>query len=67
MNELVEGDVLPRAIELARALAEGKTKVKLVEKGPLSDVPEKLPDVELGHLSRAIDNIVVRAILEVEK
>jgi enoyl-CoA hydratase / 3-hydroxyacyl-CoA dehydrogenase len=64
VNELVEGDVLPRAVELARELAEGKTKVKLVEKGPLSDVPEKLPDVEIGHLSRAIDNIVVRAILE---
>lgn len=64
VNELAEGDVLARAIELARELAEGKTKVKLVEKGPLSNVPDKLPDVDIGHLSRAIDKLVVQAILE---
>ncbi len=51
VNELVEGDVVPPAIELARELANGKTKVKLVEKGPLTDVPDRLPDVDIGHLS----------------
>ncbi len=64
VNELVEGDVLPRAIELARELAEGKTSVKLIEKGPLSDAPDSLPNVEIGHLSKAIDQIVVKSILE---
>ena len=64
VNELVEGDVLPRAIELARELAEGKTSVKLIEKGPMSDAPDSLPDVEIGHLSKAIDQLVVKSILE---
>ncbi len=64
LNETVDGDVLERAIELARELASGKTTVKLIEKGPLANVPEKLPDVDIGHLSRAIDKIVVAAILE---
>jgi enoyl-CoA hydratase/carnithine racemase len=64
VNELVEGDVLERAIELARELATGKTTVKPVEKGPLSNVPETLPDVDIGHLSRAIDKLAVQAILE---
>lgn len=64
IDEVAEGDVLPRAIELARELAEGKTAVKLVEKRPLSNVPDKLPDIDIGHHSRAIDKLVVEAILE---
>jgi len=64
VNELLEGDVLPRAIELARQLAEGKTAVKLVEMGPLSKVPDSLPDLDIGHHSRPIDKLAVQAILE---
>jgi len=64
INEEVEGDVLERAIELARELASGKTTVKRMESGPLSNVPDKLPDLDIGHLSRAIDKLAVRAILE---
>ena len=62
VNELTQGDVLDRAMELAKELASGKTTVKLVEKGPLSSVPAALPDVNIGHLSKALDKIVVRAI-----
>ncbi|MGB6065836.1 MAG: enoyl-CoA hydratase-related protein [Desulfomonilaceae bacterium] len=64
INEEVEGDVSERAIDMARELAAGKTKVKQIERGPLSNVPEKLPDVDIGHLSRAIDKLAVKAILE---
>jgi enoyl-CoA hydratase/3-hydroxyacyl-CoA dehydrogenase len=64
VNELAEGDVLDRAIELARELASGKKTVKLIEKGSLAEVPDSLPDVDIGHLSKAIDKIVVSAILE---
>jgi enoyl-CoA hydratase/carnithine racemase len=64
VNELVEGDVLERAIALARELATGKTTVKLIDRGPLSDVPETLPDVDIGHLSRAVDKFAVQAMLE---
>jgi len=63
INEEVEGDVLQRAIELAREIAQGKTKVKLMETGPV-ETPDSLPAVEMGHLSRAIDKLAVQAILE---
>lgn len=64
INEELEGDVVQRAIELARELASGKTAVKLVEKGPLSNVPDSLPLLDIGHHSKAIDNLVVKAILD---
>jgi enoyl-CoA hydratase/carnithine racemase len=64
VNELVEDDVLPRAIQLAREIAEGKTKVKLMEMGPLADAPESLPDIDIGHHSKAIDRLTVAAMLE---
>jgi enoyl-CoA hydratase/3-hydroxyacyl-CoA dehydrogenase len=64
VNELVEGDVLERAIDLAREIAEGKTKVKPMETGPLADAPASLPDIDIGHHSKAIDKIAVTAMLE---
>ncbi|MEJ2717668.1 MAG: enoyl-CoA hydratase-related protein [Deltaproteobacteria bacterium] len=64
VNELVEGDVRERAVQLAREIAEGTTQVKPMETGPLSDVPDSLPDLDIGHHSKAIDKIAVAAILE---
>ena len=64
LNEEVEGDVLERAIELALEMASGKTKVKLIEKGPVPNAPESLPSVDIGHHSKAIDALAVKAILE---
>ncbi|MCX5861362.1 MAG: 3-hydroxyacyl-CoA dehydrogenase/enoyl-CoA hydratase family protein [Desulfomonile sp.] len=64
INEEVEGDVLPNAIALARKLAYGEVTVKLIEKGPLADVPASLPEVDIEHHSRAIDELLSRAILE---
>jgi enoyl-CoA hydratase/3-hydroxyacyl-CoA dehydrogenase len=64
IDEEVEGDVLERAIELAHELLSGKTKAKKIETGPLSNVPASLPDIDIGHHSKAIDKIVVEAILE---
>jgi enoyl-CoA hydratase/3-hydroxyacyl-CoA dehydrogenase len=64
INEEVEGDVLERAIEFARELAEGKTKVKLMIMDPLPDAPASVPDTDIGHHSKVIDNLAVQAILE---
>ncbi|MGO9567193.1 MAG: enoyl-CoA hydratase-related protein [Desulfomonilaceae bacterium] len=64
INEEVEGDILERAMDLAREIASGKTKVKIIEIGPVASVPDTLPTVDIGHLSRAIDNLLVQAILE---
>ncbi len=64
VNELVNNDVLPRAIELAREIAEGRTKVKEMELGPIAGAPDRLPDIDIGHHSKSIDRLAVAAILE---
>lgn len=64
INEEVEDDVLYRAIQLAREIATGTTKVKPMEMGPLANVPDSLPSIDIGHHSKVIDALCVQAILE---
>ena len=63
VREEVSGDLIDAAIELARAAADGSVSLPPMSKEPL-ETPDGLPPVELGHLSRAIDAILCRAILE---
>jgi enoyl-CoA hydratase/carnithine racemase len=59
ISEEVDADQLvDRAVAIAR---EGK--VKRIDRGPLA-VPPAPPDVDLGHLSRAVDKVMQKAILE---
>ena len=55
--------LIPAAIELARAAADGLEVSPRLDPAPL-ETPDALPPLELGHLSRAIDAILTRAILE---
>lgn len=64
VDELVDGDVLERALELARDIAQGKAKPKPIETGPVPNAPESLADLDIGFHSKAIDKIAVRSILE---
>jgi enoyl-CoA hydratase/carnithine racemase len=61
--EEVDGDVRDRAVALVREIASGKVKPRPIEAGPM-EVPASLPDVDIGPLSKAIDAILQRAILE---
>jgi enoyl-CoA hydratase/3-hydroxyacyl-CoA dehydrogenase len=63
IREEIEGDLLKAAIELARAAARGEIVLTRIPRGPI-EVPSALPDVELGHLSLAVDEVMRRAILE---
>jgi enoyl-CoA hydratase/carnithine racemase len=63
ISEEVAGDVRDRAVELVREIAAGKVRPRSMPRGPL-DVPASLPDVDIGPLSRKIDEILRRAILE---
>lgn len=59
VSEEVDPDqLLDRAIAIAK-----ERKVKRIDRGPLA-VPPKPPDVDLGHLSRAVDKVMQKAILE---
>jgi enoyl-CoA hydratase/3-hydroxyacyl-CoA dehydrogenase len=59
--KLVDGNIVAEGVRLARDLASGKEKVPAMARGP---VPSKLPEVNLGTLSKKIDEIVCRAIVE---
>jgi enoyl-CoA hydratase/3-hydroxyacyl-CoA dehydrogenase len=56
ISEELEGDVVPRAVELARTLKPAAP--------PDPKIPLVLPEVDLKGLSRKIDEILRRAILE---
>lgn len=63
IREEVEGDLVGRAVALCRDMADGKAERTRMDEGPMRDVPESLPSVEIGHLSRKVDEILQKAIL----
>ena len=63
IRDEVEDDLIGAAARLARDIAAGHTELSPIPKEPI-EVPETLPDVELGHLSRAVDAVLRKAILE---
>ena len=63
IHEEVEGDLIEAAIEWVKKIDSGKVHVSPIEKKPIP-IPSKLPDVNIGHLSRKIDSLLQRAVLE---
>ncbi|MBI4565641.1 MAG: enoyl-CoA hydratase/isomerase family protein [Planctomycetes bacterium] len=63
IREEVADDLIGRAIDLARQIASGQTKVEPIRRDPV-EIPAELPEVDLGHLSRKVDEILRSAILE---
>jgi enoyl-CoA hydratase/3-hydroxyacyl-CoA dehydrogenase len=60
ISEEVAGDLVDRAVALAGEMADnGFTRIN---REPIKDV--KLADVDLGHLSKAVDAIMCKAIVE---
>jgi len=63
IQEEVEGDLIEAAINWVNNILSGKAKVPSIPKGPIP-IPSKLPEVDIGHLSRKIDSLLQKAILE---
>jgi enoyl-CoA hydratase/3-hydroxyacyl-CoA dehydrogenase len=63
IQEEVEGDLVEAAITWVKNILSGKVRVPAIKKDPIP-IPSKLPDVEIGHLSRKIDSLLQKAILE---
>ena len=61
--EEVEGDLLDAAIDLAGKASRGEVKLPAIRKDPI-EIPETLPEVDLGHLSVKIDELISKAILD---
>jgi hypothetical protein len=45
-------------------MATGKAPRSRMDEGPVKNVPASLPAVEIGHLSKKVDAILCKAILE---
>ena len=61
--EEVEGDLVVAAITLIKRVLTGEVRVSSITKGPIP-IPPRLPDVDIGPLSRKIDSLLQKAILE---
>ncbi len=66
IQEQVEGDpraLRQRAREWIHSVESGEVPLPQIEAGPI-ETPESLPAVDLGHLSQAVDQILITAIVE---
>ena len=63
IQEEVEGDLIGAAIDWVKKIRSGAAQVPRIKKDPMA-IPSKLPEVDIGHLSRKIDSLVQRAVLE---
>ena len=63
IQEEVEGGLVDAAITWVKNILSGKVRGAPIRKDPIP-IPSKLPEVEIGHLSRKIDSLLQKAILE---
>jgi enoyl-CoA hydratase/carnithine racemase len=63
IQEEVEGDLIEAAVDRVDKILSGKVHIPPIKKDPIP-IPSKLPEVDIGHLSRKIDSLLQRAILE---
>jgi enoyl-CoA hydratase len=63
IQEEVEGDLIEAGVNWVKNILSGKVKVPSIPKGPIP-IPSKLPEVDIEHLSRKIDSLLQKAILE---
>jgi enoyl-CoA hydratase/carnithine racemase len=63
IQEEIEGDLIEAAVDWVRRISSGKAMIPFIPKGPIP-IPSKLPEVDIGHLSRRIDSLIQKAILE---
>jgi len=63
IQEEVEGDLIEPSMDWVKKILSGTVQVQRIKKDPIA-IPSKLPEVDIGHLSRKIDSLVQRAVLE---
>lgn len=63
IQEEVEGDLIGTAIDWVKKIRSSEIRVPPIKKDPIP-IPSTLSEVDIGHLSRKIDSLVQRAVLE---
>jgi 3-hydroxyacyl-CoA dehydrogenase/enoyl-CoA hydratase/carnithine racemase len=64
ISEEVEGSPVDRACELVREYADGKRDLNRINREPVAGVPDQAPELDIGHLSKRIDDILCRTIID---
>jgi enoyl-CoA hydratase/carnithine racemase/3-hydroxyacyl-CoA dehydrogenase len=67
IREEVDGNLVARAVQLCKDMASGVAKRSRMDEGPMPSVPQSLPAVDIGHLSKKVDQIICKAILGAAK
>jgi enoyl-CoA hydratase/3-hydroxyacyl-CoA dehydrogenase len=62
IQEEIEGDIKEESVAFAKKVVSGELKIPPIKKEPI-DVPDPLPEVDIGHLSRRIDELLEKAAL----
>lgn len=63
IQEEVEGDIKEAGVTFVKKLISGEISTPVIQKGPL-EIPDTLPEVDIGFLSKKTDEIMQRVILE---
>lgn len=63
IQEEVEGDIVEAGVSLVKKIHSGEVKIPPIHREPL-DIPDSLPEVDIGHLSRKTDEILQKAVLQ---
>jgi len=63
IHDEVDGDLIEAANNWVKNILSGKVRIPPIRKDPIP-IPSKLPEVDIGHLSRKIDGLLQKAILE---
>lgn len=63
LHEEVEGDIKEAGIALAKKMISGEIKIPSIKSEPMK-IPDTLPELDIGHLSRKIDEILKEAVLK---
>jgi len=64
ISEEVEGDLVGRAVALVSEYASGKRELKRINREPVKNLPAAAPALEIGHLSKKIDQILCDVVLK---
>lgn len=63
IHKEVEGDVVDAGLAVVQQILSGEVKIPPIKKEPL-EIPESLPEVDIGHLSRKTDEVLQKAVLQ---
>lgn len=63
IQQEIEGDIKEAGFALAKKIISGEVRIRSIKREPIG-IPEFLPEADIGRLSRKIDKILQKAILE---